>query len=176
MITHSFVFHVAGAMLLVVALPLAAQTPPAGAATGGAAARQGERVRVYRIEDPAPLTGAFDHATPQGLMILVPGADRTTQLQYVVPYDSIVRLTVSRGLHNRARNTWRGAGIGLLGGALIGAVHGNIKQKVGAEGPQDSPPMSTYLLRWSAGGAALGAIVGYMRRSVSWVDVPLPER
>jgi hypothetical protein len=175
MLARSLARRIATAVTLAtVPLPLAAQTPPAAAA-GGAAARPGEPIRVFRIENPMPLVGVFGQATPQGLMILVPGIDRGTQLQHVVPYDSIVRLMAPRGYRSRWNNARRGAAFGLLGGAILGAIQGQGRRKAATEGPRDSPPVSSFVLRWGAGGAALGAVIGYTRRSARWVDVPLPS-
>ena len=152
-------------------LPLRAQVTLRTTSTDSTPVRQGEKVRVYKIETPAPVTGFYERTTGEGLFLMVPSADRRTQNQTIVPFDSIIRLSVERGVRSRGRSALRGAALGLLSGAALGAVVGYSRHNADKEKPGGTEQISWWVLRWAGVGTAIGAGVGCAWQSHTWVDV-----
>jgi hypothetical protein len=89
-------------------------------------------------------------------------------------------LDVSRGLK---RETWRGVGIGLLSGALVGGALGTaLGNRCLPADPNDSCASSRRMLAkigavsLGTTGAGVGALIGHAFRSDRWEPVPLTDR
>lgn len=156
------IYALVAALLLTAAVDLLAQgRPPVG---------PGDRVRLS-----APSIG-FDRVIAT-VFALKPD---TLWLQHpealAVPIVSITQLDVSRGQESRAR---QGSVIGLVGGAVIGAIIG-IAQSDWGESFTDIQDEDEKIERIAIGalvggiaGAALGALIGSTIRVDKWVAVPL---
>lgn len=88
----------------------------------------------------------------------------------VVPYTSITRLEVSRGVHP---HMLKGAVAGAVGGAVVGGVVGARSDDKGSLALGRGGLVAVGAAMGSAGGVVLGAAVGALIRSERWRDVPI---
>lgn len=89
--------------------------------------------------------------------------------ELAIPTASITHLWVMDG---RKGNFWAGAGIGLLGGALIGGVIGATREFCVLD---CSPATGLGVIFGAPAGLVLGGIVGAMIRSDRWRAVPVNQ-
>ena len=94
-----------------------------------------------------------------------------------IPFSAITKLEVSRGKHP---NGWRGAGIGFVGGAALGAVVGLVTHKPGRGNcflliactadyrPETGIDPSAGAALGAVGGTLIGAVAGRMIYSEKW--------
>lgn len=85
-----------------------------------------------------------------------------------IGWQQITKMDASTGSH---RNTWLGAGIGLLVGAVVGAT-------LGSNAPGDEFRGIERVLQGILGGAVGGlggAALGHASRSENWMPVTLPR-
>ena len=147
-----------------------------GAAQASSAIDTGTRVRVT-----APVLGldrreAVVEALRLDTLVL------RTEATIAVPRTSLTRLETYSG---RRGHPWRGAGIGALGGLLIGGAIGlvacenyTVTTPTGVGNCLDSREGAQIILLaglgiGAAGGALLGAAVGALIKTDKWVEHPL---
>ena len=141
-------------VLLVWAAPLFAQT--------GRGAALGDRVRVHAAKAGyKKLTGRVIGTTPDVLELRLDAG----QTEVAVPRAQIDRLYVS--LSTR-RNTLRGGVIGAVAAGAGTFLFG--PKEVKLDGTPGKVPM-TNVITATAGGAAIGALLGYFARTDTWLAV-----
>jgi hypothetical protein len=154
---------------LITVLALLSIGVPAGAQTNGKwAVDMGERVRLKTIGAPDLWLDGNVIALDGDTLWL---AQRQGGERLAIPAPSIRQLEVSRG---RRSNFVRGLGIGLAGGAVLGAAMGLID---GDDPP--CPAEAWFCFRYSAGEKAVaGALVGGGLGGHSWAELwePRPDR
>jgi hypothetical protein len=160
-------------MRIVPALCVCLATVPANGLFGQVPRLEfGTRVRVTAPSiEGSPFIGVFISADESSLILDV-ADDRTPA--WSVWLDAVESLEVSLG--SRA-NTWKGMGLGALGGGLLGAGFMGIVCAV--EGGCDADGATTagwMAFGWIVGtgvGAALGTIIGAAIRTETWQPVEL---
>jgi hypothetical protein len=93
----------------------------------------------------------------------------SSEVAFAIPTASIVRLSVGNGTRG---NFWKGAGIGLLGGAFIGGAIGSTTEFCffGC-----SPATGIGVIFGAPAGFLLGGIIGAMIRSDRWRPVAIKD-
>ncbi len=145
----------------------------------------GDRVRVT-APDLRRREGTVQLLTTDSLVLVVRGAWPVQWLttdglvvrnRLAIPLASVTRLEVSRGRKSRVG---RGAGIGLLGGGLLGLTisSGVLPRNGGCRGAGFvEPPREVCVALGTVGGAVvgtlLGVVVGAMASTDKWKAVPL---
>ena len=150
-------------------ITLACVAAPVGglAAQDNVSAPAGTRVRVTGSEVRArPVTGTVVGWHADTLVLLLQEGGESLR----VPAAALARLEVSRG---RRSNAGRGARLGLLGGAVVGAG-------LGAAFADAQVVSNGTMVALAAGfgsvtGMLLGAGIGAAIHSERWEDVPLPD-
>jgi len=139
---------------------------------GSLAAQESQPVQVgdrVRVTAPEVLT-APSVGTLVVLMDTLVVQEEGDSLFVVLPVSTVTRLEVSRRQGSRSA---RGAGIGFLGGALIGAVYGAARAGTGP-GEIDLPTGTSAALNaaiFGAGGALVGLAVGAGIKVDEWESV-----
>ena len=107
-----------------------------------------------------------------------------TEATIAIPPASLTRLEIHSGRH---RHPWRGAGIGALGGLLIGGTigfiaceHYTVTTPTGVGNCLDSREGAQIILvaglgLGAAGGALLGLGIGALIKTDKWVEHPLDD-
>jgi len=133
---------------------LASQEPASGMKTG-------DRVRVHRVAEADKMTGTFTGRDGTNLQLISDSA----QTPISIPMAEISKLERSTGRHGHTlAGLGVGAGIGLgLGLAAAASSDPNSFVEIGAS----EVAVGTVLF------AGVGALVGTLVRSESWVEVPL---
>lgn len=93
----------------------------------------------------------------------------STEVAFAIPTASIVRLSVVDGTRG---NFWKGAGIGLLGGAVLGGAIGSTKEVCffGCE-----PATGIGVLLGGSAGLLIGGIIGTVSRFDRWRAVAIKD-
>ena len=152
----------------------------AGTAQAPAPPVVGERVRVaYRCHvvpdrapgcrerDPARMaTGRLEGLDGNSLRIRA----EPHQEELVIPTASLAELWVVQGTRGHART---GAGLGLMGGALLGGIIGSTQEFCTFS---CSPATAIGILVGAPAGLLLGAVVGAALRSDRWRSVSIKDR
>lgn len=125
----------------------------------------GDRVRVTVVSERSPVVGTLVDDRADRLTL------RTESQQAVdLPYASIARLEVSRGLHP---HMLKGAVAGAVGGAGIGAIVGATSNDQGPRALGRGGLVALGVGMGSAGGIVIGAALGALIRTERWRDVPV---
>jgi hypothetical protein len=146
-----------------IAVPARAQDGPALAA--------GARVRItVPSRNVTKQVGTLQAVLADTLVIDLLGARLGELLR--VPLDSVTRLDVSDGRH---RQTGRGAGIGFLAGAAVGAILGPLTMECPDYGCDTSPAVAAVVGGLALGGlgALVGLGIGAATTSETWKEVPV---
>lgn len=150
--------------VLPVVLAACATAPTVSAQTDRFTLPAGTRVRVLDRSGGERFTGTILRVTQDTLGLAVGGGSALVSL----PATRLASLEVSEG-RERAQGAWRGAGIGLVVGALIGAV--------AMRGDGTTPGDMGVLVGLLAGGVVgvgSGAVIGAIAAPERWRSVPLP--
>ena len=160
------------ALLAVVLVPDWAAAQEASPSRAPAAVAPGARVRVTAPGGAEPRVGTLVALTPDTLT-----ARWATGDSGAVALAEVTGLEVSRGLRGRP---WRGAGLGFLGGAVIGAVWGaktyegcNPQEPCIDFAGSDAASATAGAIVLGAAGALVGGVVGALWRAEAWRPVAL---
>lgn len=149
--------------VLPVVLAAGATAPALSAQTDRFSLPTGTRVRVLDRSGGERFTGTILRITRDTLGLAVGGGSALVSL----PTTRLASLEVSEG-RERARSAWRGAGIGLVVGGLVGAV------SMRGDG---TPGDIGVLVGFFAGGvlgAGSGTVIGAIAAPERWRPVSLP--
>jgi hypothetical protein len=146
--------------VVVVVLALA---PPASAQIFRTSLPTGTRVRVLDRIGGERFTGTVLRLTPDTLGVALGGGSTLLNL----PTSRLASLEVSEG-RERGQSAWRGAGIGLVAGSLIGAV------SMRGEGTPGDVGALVGLMVGGLLGAGSGIVVGAITAPERWRRVSLP--
>lgn len=152
-------------------------TPTIGTTQAPMTPREGQRVRVAHRCESLPgnvlecrrchslqiATGYLQALDGDTVRLLV--QSRTTEL--AIPTASVDRVWVVDG---RKGNFWSGAGIGLLGGALIGGLIGSTQEVCILD---CSPATAFGVIIGAPAGFLLGGVIGAQVRSDRWREIPV---
>ena len=169
--------HAVKRVLPLVAIVAATALPPAIGAQpySRAGIDVGKRVRVTTPGVPGRdrYAGRVVAIGADSLTLYRDGAPAPT----AIPFTSITKVEVSRGRHP---NGWRGAGLGLVGGAAVGTVVGLITHKKGRGEcyflagctpdyrPEEGIDPGGGAVLGATGGLIVGAIAGRFIRTEKW--------
>jgi len=155
------------AVLLTLSTPVVSQEPSAADST-----RDELITRYVRVQAPSlgklRYRGIVERATPDTL--IVRGVTRSgTDTTWAIPASAIARLEVRDGTRS---NALKGLGLGLLGGAVIGAGAGALSCRDNSDewGPGFCAIVGGVV--YGGAGAIVGLIAGALTRRDRWVDAP----
>jgi hypothetical protein len=122
---------------------------------------EGDSQRIY--------TGQLEALNPDSLHIRT----HAKNAEFVIPTATIARLYTVDGTRG---HFWVGAGIGLLGGALIGGAIGSTTQFCIAECTPEDKATGVGVILGAPVGFLLGGIIGARIRSDRWRLVSIKDR
>lgn len=126
----------------------------------GSDCREGTRLWTY--------TGRLEAVDRDNLRI----REKSNGVEVLIPTASIDRLLVADGTRG---HFWKGAGFGLLGGALIGGVIGSGQSLQGSFFFQEGQGALVGVGVGGTAGLLLGGVVGALIRTDRWRAVHVPE-
>ena len=161
-------------------------TPSRAAAQPGSPLATGQKVRAVSsclIRDgalpqcPAPGLPTGRASTYVGWLTALDGDTlhiqvRSNEAAVAIPMASLDRLSV---IHGTKGHFWAGAGLGLLGGALIGGVIGSTQDLSGSFVFSNTNPAVLGIVIGAPAGLLLGGIIGATIRSDRWLPVPIKD-
>jgi hypothetical protein len=160
--------------------------PSRAAAQPGSTLVAGQKLRVVStclIRDgavpqcPAPGLPVGRGSTYVGRLTALDGDTlriqvRSNEAAVAIPTASLDRLSV---IHGTKGHFWAGAGLGLLGGALIGGVIGSTQDLSGSFLFSNTNPAVLGIVIGAPAGLLLGGIIGAAIRSDRWLPVPIKD-
>ena len=114
-------------------------------------------------------SGQLEALDPDTLHIRV----RSNGAAFAIPTASIAHLAYLDGTRG---NTLRGAGVGLLGGALLGGVIGSTQSLEGSFFFNEGQGPLVGVVLGAPAGLLVGAVIGALIRSDRWRTVPFVDR